>query len=83
MMRVTSLSLDTDILNNFLVFSFNMFFSVFPFCKVKVREALGIFLYCFFFPLKSAWGIFVVYFCEYRYDQQIPNKPGSSAYVQF
>lgn len=74
-MAVISLSLETDILNNFLVFSFNMFFPVFPLCK-----ELGIFLYLFF-PLNR--GIFGVYFCEYRYDQHIPNKPVSSAYVQF
>lgn len=58
-----------------------MFFSVILLCKVRERKA-ELFLYLFF-PLKSVWPIFGVYFCEYGYDQHIPNKPVSSPYVQF
>lgn len=76
-----SLSLETDVLKIFLVFSFDMFFSVISLCKVRGRE-VGFFLFLFF-SLKSAWPIFGVYFCEYEYDQHISNKPVSSAYVQF
>lgn len=59
MMTVISLSLETDILNNIQVFSFNMFSSVFPLCKVKGKEDLGFFFFVFVFSLKSAWGISV------------------------
>lgn len=76
-----TVSLETDILNNFLVISFSMLFCLSS-LQSKGKEELGIF-FIYGFSLKSARDIFGVYFCEYRYDKHIPNKPASFAYVQF
>lgn len=79
-----NLSLQTDILKFCWYFPSVCFFF---FCRFALQSKgeggkRGFVCICFF-SLKSAWPISDVYFCDYGYDQHIPNKPVSSPYVQF
>lgn len=59
MTTVISLSLETDILNNFLVISFSMLFCLSS-LQSKEKEELGIFFSYLGFPLNQL-GIFLVF----------------------
>lgn len=73
-------------LSNFLVFSFSVLFSFPPSCKgegtvLVVLFWCGFVCFAFVFPLNQL-GVFFSLF-PVSMDQHIPNKPVSSAHVQF
>lgn len=79
-------------LSNFLVFSFSVPFSVPPSCKgegtvLVVLFWCGFVRFAFVFPLNQL-GVFFLFLFFFplfpvSIDQHIPNKPVSSAHVQF